>query len=301
MSDLLAGPVGFWGLGNMGMPMARRLVEAGVRVFGYDVSPLARDRFAAAGGTAITGPADLAGVGVVVLMLPNSDIVEEVLLVDGIADAVPRGALIVDMSSSEPLRTQALAARLAERGLNFLDAPVSGGVSGAEQGTLAIMVGGSAVDVDGVAPLLEHFGRPARVGPVGAGHALKALNNLLSATHLWATSEAMLVGERFGLDPEVMLMTINGSSGRSGSTQNKWPNFILPGGYDSGFGLQLMLKDMRIATGLAHDLGVPISLGDAVVTEWARAAAELPPSADHTEVARFLEQESRTSAPGAAR
>jgi len=214
---------------------------------------------------------------------------------------LPAETTVVDMSSSEPLRTQALAARLVDAGLRFVDAPVSGGVTGARDGTLAIMAGGAPEDVAAVSELLTHFGRLTRVGPVGAGHALKALNNLLSATHLWATSEAMLVGERFGLDPEIMLETINGSSGRSGSTQNKWPNFILPRGYDSGFGLQLMLKDMRIATDLAHRLGVPISLGDVVVSHWSRAAGELPTTADHTEVARYLEDESRSAAPGTAR
>lgn len=301
MSDPATGTVGFWGLGNMGMPMARRLLAAGIPVLGYDVSDGARERFAEAGGTVIDGPAPLHGAALLILMLPNSDIVEQVLLADGVAAALRPGTAVVDMSSSEPLRTQALAARLDELGVRLLDAPVSGGVTGAEQGRLAIMVGGAESDVAEVAPVLEHFGRLTRVGPVGAGHALKALNNLLSATHLWATSEAIVVGERFGLDPAVMLATINDSSGRSGSTQNKWPNFILPGGFDSGFGLQLMLKDMRIATGLAHSLGVPISLGDSVVSHWSRAADELPPTADHTEVARFLEGESRSATPDPAR
>jgi 3-hydroxyisobutyrate dehydrogenase len=295
MADRPSGTVAFWGLGNMGFPMTVRLLEAGVAVRGFDLSPVARERFAAAGGT-LADPGDPADADTLVLMLPNSDVVEHVLLTDGLAAALRPGTRIIDMSSSEPLRTQDLAARLAADGLVLLDAPVSGGVSGAERGTLAIMVGGAEEDVAAVTPLLDHLGRPSRVGPVGAGHALKALNNLLSATHLWATSEAMLVGERFGLDPEVMLETINGSSGRSGSTQNKWPNFILPGGYDSGFGLQLMLKDMRIATGLAHRLGVPIALGDEVVAHWSRAAGDLPATADHTEVARYLEEESRSAA-----
>jgi 3-hydroxyisobutyrate dehydrogenase len=292
--------VGFWGLGNMGLPMASRLLAAGIPVLGFDVSPAARDRFAALGGTVLDDTRPIA-VGLLILMLPNSDVVEQVLLGDGLVEALLPGTSVVDMSSSEPLRTQALAARLKDADLRFIDAPVSGGVTGAENGTLAIMAGGTPDDVDAVSGVLAHFGRLTRVGPVGAGHALKALNNLLSATHLWATSEAMLVGERFGLDPEIMLETINGSSGRSGSTQNKWPNFILPRGYDSGFGLQLMLKDMRIATDLAHRLGVPISLGDVVVSHWSRAAGELPTTADHTEVARYLENESRAATPDPAR
>jgi 3-hydroxyisobutyrate dehydrogenase len=117
---------------------------------------------------------------------------------------------------------------------------------------------------------------------------VKALNNLMSATHLLVTSEAILAGERFGLDPATMLAIFNASSGRSGSTENKWPNFILPGTYTSGFGLRLMLKDMRIAVGLSEQLGMPSRLGAEAVALWADAAEALPPGADHTEIARWL-------------
>ena len=144
----------------------------------------------------------------------------------------------------------------------MIDAPVSGGVSGAETGRLTVMVGGARqTDLVAARPLLEELGRPVHAGPVGAGHAVKALNNLLSATHLWVTSEAMLAGERFGIDPQVMLSVFNSSSGRSGSTENKWPNFILPGTFNSGFGLRLMLKDMGIAVQLVDQVGGPSALG----------------------------------------
>ena len=170
----------------------------------------------------------------------------------------------------------------------MLDAPVSGGVSGAETGKLTIMVGGDAADVAEAKPYLAALGRVVHVGPIGSGHAVKALNNLLSATHLWATSEAMLIGERFGIDPEVMLSVFNSSSGRSGSTENKWPNFILPGTFDSGFGLRLMLKDMGIAVQLADQVGVPEPSGSCALDLWDRASQGLPPTADHTEIARWL-------------
>jgi 3-hydroxyisobutyrate dehydrogenase len=176
-------------------------------------------------------------------------------------------------------------------GVELVDAPVSGGVSGAVKGTLTIMVGGAAAAVARVTPVLEHLDTVRHAGAVGSGHAIKALNNLISATHLWITSEAMLAGQRFGLQPEVMLEIINGSSGRSGSSENKWPNFILPGTYDSGFGLRLMLKDMRTATSLAGQLGVPVELGEAAVERWAEAANALAPDADHTEVAKWLAEE----------
>jgi len=174
-------------------------------------------------------------------------------------------------------------------------APVSGGVIGAEQASLTIMAGGSAAAVDRARPALEVLGsRLVHAGTMpGAGHALKALNNLLSAVHLLATSEAMLAGQRYGLDPAVMLEAINASSGRSGSTQNKWPNYILPGTFDSGFSITFMVKDMKIALQLAEAAGTPAPLSTAAVAAWAAADAEMPAGADHTEIARWLEQAPR--------
>ncbi|UZF48521.1 NAD(P)-dependent oxidoreductase [Rhodococcus rhodochrous] len=285
----IATTVAFVGLGNMGAPMARRLIDAGHRVIGFDRSEDAVDRFAARGGTAaVSAAAAAADADVTILMLPNSAVVEAVLD-DGLAAALRPGTAVVDMSSSEPMRTRALAQRMAaERHVDLIDAPVSGGVKGAVNGTLTIMVGGPHAAVSTVLPILEHLGRPTRVGACGAGHALKALNNLLSATHLLVTSEAILAGQRFGLDPEVMLTVINGSSGRSGSSENKWPNFIVPQTYDSGFALSLMLKDMRIATDLARQLGRPSLLGESAVALWSQAAEALEPAADHTEIARWV-------------
>lgn len=277
------------GLGNMGTPMSRRLVDAGSSVRGYDLVPEARERLRDGGGTPTETAAEAArDATAVILMLPNSDVVDAVadeLLRSG---SIGEGTLVVDMSSSEPARTRALAERLANAGVAFADAPVSGGVRGAERGSLTIMLGSRAVDRERAHALLAPLGRVVDCGDVGAGHALKALNNLLSATHLWATSEAIEAGVRFGLDPEVMLSVFNGSSGKSGSTENKWPNFILPGTFDSGFGLRLMLKDMRIATGLAEQVGVPSRLGQDAVVLWAEAADALAPDADHTRVAQWV-------------
>jgi len=281
--------VAFIGLGNMGTPMTSRLVEAGYPVVGFDVAEAARARLAEVGGTpAETAAEAVDEADVVILMLPNSDVVEAVVG-DVLAHAKP-GALFVDMSSSEPLRTRALADTVASSGARLIDAPVSGGVKGATAGTLAIMVGGPEDVFAEIADLLKVLGNPTHVGEIGAGHALKAINNLMSAIHLWGSSEAMLTGIAFGLDPNLMLEVINASSGRSGSTQLKWPNFIVPETYDSGFGLALMLKDMKIATSLADRLGIPHSLSDAAVDHWAKANEELGAGADHTEVARWLKQ-----------
>ncbi|WP_432989382.1 NAD(P)-dependent oxidoreductase [Dactylosporangium sp. CA-233914] len=283
-------PVAFIGLGNMGGPMSARLVRAGYQVRGYDLSPTARQALADAGGTAAGDLADtVRGASVVVLMLPNSAVVAATVHDEQFV--VEPGAVVIDMSSCEPLRTRALAAELAGRGATLVDAPVSGGVSRARTGELTIMTGGEPADLERVEPLLSQLGTTTRVGAVGSGHAVKALNNLLSATHLLVTSEAILAGERFGLDPQTMLAIFNRSSGRSGSTENKWPNFILPGTFDSGFELRLMLKDMRIATDLADQVGAPDPLGHAATDLWARAAEALEDTADHTEIVTWLRKD----------
>jgi 3-hydroxyisobutyrate dehydrogenase len=286
----MAETVAFVGLGNMGGPMSARLVRAGYQVRGFDLAEPARRALAGAGGTAAPDlAAAVRGVPVIVLMLPHSGAVAATVR-DRQFEAA-RGAIVVDMSSSEPMRTRALATELMDRGITLVDAPVSGGVSRARTGELTIMTGGEPADLERVAPVLAHLGTATRAGPVGSGHAVKALNNLLSATHLLVTCEAILAGERFGLDPETMLSIFNSSSGRSGSTEHKWPHFILPGSYDSGFGLRLMLKDMRIAIGLADQVGVPDPLGHAAAELWAQAAEALEAAADHTEIVNWLRKD----------
>jgi 3-hydroxyisobutyrate dehydrogenase len=285
----LPGAVGFVGLGRMGTPMVRRLAAAGVAVRGYDSA--ARPELADVATLVENAPLVADGAPVVILMLPDSATVETVVRDAGLLDALAPGTVLVDMGSSEPLRTRALADEVAARGAVLVDAPVSGGVSGATAGTMTIMVGGPEDVVGPLAPLFGVLGRMRHVGPVGAGHALKALNNLMSAAHLLASSEALLAGQRFGLDPGVMLEAVNGSSGRSGSTENKWPNFVLPGTFDSGFALGLMLKDIRIALGLAEATGAPSALAARTVQLWADAAEALGPAADHTEIVRWLQRE----------
>jgi len=289
--------IGFVGLGNMGEPMVRRLVAAGYEVKAYDVAEQARARLAGTSGVALTkSPADVTdGADAVILMLPDSHVVEQVLLGDGLLDRVAPPTVVADMSSSEPARTRALAERAASRGVTFVDAPVSGGVVGARAGSLTIMTGGPPDALASLAPVLGVLGdRIVHAGDIpGAGHAIKALNNLMSAAHLLASSEAMLAGQAFGLDPAVMLDIVNTSSGRSGSTQNKWPNYILPGTFDSGFSIAFMVKDMKIALQLADTAGTPAPLSRAAVAAWARADEQMPAGADHTEIARWLQQAPR--------
>jgi 3-hydroxyisobutyrate dehydrogenase len=290
MNDIEPGAaVGFVGLGKMGAPMATRLAEAGYQVQGYDVSEDAARSWAerVGGSPAADLGAAAAGAAAVILMLPDSAVVRRVLA--GLLPGIAPGAVIVDMSSSEPLVTRELAAEAGRHGVTLVDAPVSGGVAGAVSGRLTIMAGGPPGDVQRVRGLLDVLGaRVVHVGGVGAGHAVKALNNLLSATHLLATSEAMAAAAEFGLDVPTVLGVINTSSGRSGSTENKWPNFIVPRTFDSGFSLRLMLKDMRIALGLAEAAGTPARLSAAATGLWADASQALPADADHTEIARWI-------------
>lgn len=291
--------LGLVGVGNMGYPMASRLLDAGYTVRCHDTDPQARRRAADRGAEPVTTPAEvLTGAAAVLLSLPSSEVVEDVLRSGGLAEAGAPGTVLVDMGSSRPSSSRSLGRRFAARDVGYVDAPVSGGVAGARAGSLTIMVGGPAWAVDRLRPVLDVLGsKVLHVGEVGAGHALKALNNLLSATHLLATSEAMRIGEAFGLRPETMLAAFNASSGRSGSTEVKWPRYVLPDSFDSGFSLRLMVKDMRIAIELAADTGRPAALGEAAVHLWDRAARSLPPEADHTEIVRWLDQHASRTRP----
>ena len=287
--------IGFVGLGNMGYPMVQRLLGAGFRVRGFDTSADAVAKlFGSAGFEAAADAADVAtGADAVILMLPDSAIVEAVSTRSGLLDKLGKDAVLIDMSSSDPIRTRALADVIAGAGIRFIDAPVSGGVKGAVAGTLTVMVGGETMTLDHVAAVLAPFGRVVHCGDIGAGDAVKALNNLMSAAHLLASSEAILAGREFGLDPKTILDVVNGSSGRSGSTENKWPNFVLTGAFNSGFSMKLMVKDIRIALGLIESTSVPASLSQATVSAWETAledlADSLPGGADHTDIARWLD------------
>ena len=285
------GPIGLIGLGKMGAVMGERLATAGFALRVHDIDAGAARRLTEFGDVMpMESPRDVAeAVDVLVLMLPNSDIVEAVLIDGGALAALTPGKVVVDMGSSEPARTRQLASEASARGVVVIDAPVSGGVKAALTGTLTIMVGGPADAIDRVRPIFAVLGsRVVAVGGAGAGHAVKALNNLMSATHLLASSEALRTAEAFGLDLGIVLDVVNTSSGRSGSTENKWPNFVIPETYDSGFSVELMVKDMRIALGLASAAGVDAKLAERAVELWSAAATELRPGADHTEIARWV-------------
>jgi 3-hydroxyisobutyrate dehydrogenase len=285
--------IGFVGLGNMGEPMSARLGAAGYRVAAFDIDPGARERAASnAGVDAMPFLSEAAeGAEAVILILPNSSVVRQVVLDHGLLEAMEPGALLIDMSSSDASETRALAGPVGRRGIRFIDAPVSGGVVGAKDGTLTIMVGGAEGDLADCRPVLDVLGKEViHVGDLGAGHAVKALNNLLSATSLLASSEVLATAIEFGLDPEVVLEVVNRSSGKSWSTELKLPKYVLTDRFDSGFGMRLMLKDIQIAINLAREMGTPALLGEAAVEYWAQAAGALGEDADHTEIAKWVAQ-----------
>ena len=284
--------IGFIGLGNMGAPMARRLVDAGYELVVTDAVPEAVERFAA--GSKCERAASPQSIGercrVVITMLPNGQIVREVLLgANGLAPRLAPGSVAIDMSSSSPIGTRELSADLAMIGIALVDAPVSGGVKKAADGTLAIMVGGEAEPVTRVKPVLEAMGKVFATGPSGSGHAMKALNNFLSAANLAVTAEAVIAGQRFGLDPATMISILNASTGRNTGTDSKFPNNVLPRTFNSGFALGLMAKDLRLALEVARSSGAPAGLLEKTAQMWAAAEQQLGGKADNTEVVKYLE------------
>jgi 3-hydroxyisobutyrate dehydrogenase len=279
-------PVGFIGLGAMGRPMATRLAARfPLRVFDVDPAVLAFWEEADGVETVADLAAAAPGAAAVVLSLPDSSVVEAVVpeLLAGLAP----GALIVDMSSSDPVSTRRLGDRAREAGVGFVDAPVSGGVAGAEAGTLTAMVGGQDCDVRAVEPLLEAMtGTRFHVGGPGAGHAVKALNNLLSAAGIAITTEAIAIGFRFGVDPARMIEVFNASTGRNWATEYKFPEFVLQDRWDSGFRLGLQRKDLDTALALAAATATDVPLATTTAAAWRDAESALGPDADHTEFAR---------------
>jgi 3-hydroxyisobutyrate dehydrogenase len=284
MSELT---VGFVGLGNMGWPMAANLHAAGFSLVVRDADAGRQASFAAEhpGALAADSPDAFAAAGIVVTMLPNGAVVGDALLGWGIAAALEPGALVVEMSSSDPSDTVGLAAELEPNGIRVVDAPVSGGVPRALTGELSLMVGGVDEDVARAQPVLRVLGDPARqfrTGGLGTGHAMKALNNVIGAATYCVTAEALVVGQRFGLDPQTMIAIVNASTGRSFVSETVFAAEVLTGRYGSGFALGLMAKDVHIARSVAAaaETDAPVlALAD---DRWAKALGQLGPAADQS-------------------
>jgi len=287
--------VGFVGIGKMGLPMAIRIAARGYPLHVYDTAADALTVICAQSG--VQAATRLSDIGrdceVVILMLPDSVVVKKVLFgdKDGLAVHLKKGTIVIDMSSSSPSVTRELGPRLETAGVAFIDAPVSGGVKRAVDGSLAIMAGGEAAVIARVKPLFLTMGKSIiETGMLGSGHAMKALNNYVSAAGLLAACEALKVGVDFGIAPDKIVAVLNASTGRNNSTENKLMQFIVSGSFNSGFSLGLMRKDINIATDLAKSVGAQTLLGEVLLKSWAEAEVKLSGAADHTEIYRMLEK-----------
>jgi 3-hydroxyisobutyrate dehydrogenase-like beta-hydroxyacid dehydrogenase len=284
---------GFIGLGRMGGAMARRLIEGGHRVVAFDVSATACDALAAQGASIASSARAVADtVPVVFLSLPNPEaVVDTVLGAHGVI-AGNQLEVCVDLSTSGPEAAIKLAAGLAERGIASLEAPVSGGIKGAREGTLSLMISGPESAWQRVRPLLEIFGRPFFMGETaGAGQTMKLVNNLLGACAIAITAEGMTIGVKAGLDPARMIEVLNVSSGRNSATLDKWPRAVLPRTFDFGFASGLCLKDVRLCLAAARALGVPLSVGSAVCELLERTVRTCGADSDFTAMTKTVESD----------
>jgi 3-hydroxyisobutyrate dehydrogenase len=306
--------IGFVGIGAMGSPMAGHLARAGCPLVVYDLDPERTKAFSASHGCRIA--ANLEEVGrasdIVITMLPDGHAVRRVLcgendsFRDCVSKGLKRGAIVIDMSSSSPVGTRELAPLLEARGIRLMDAPVSGGVKRAVSAQLAIMAGGDGGLLEVCRPVLEKLGKQIfHAGPLGAGHAVKALNNYVSAAGLVAACEAAIAAQRFGLDPDVLVDILNASSGMNNTTLNKMKQFMLSGAFSAGFSTGLMAKDLRMALEIANATGSAAPLAEPCVKIWNEMERALGARSDHTEMLRFLQNlrdnKARSSGPAKKR
>ena len=284
--------IGFIGLGNMGGPMSRRLVEAGHKLTVFDTRATAMEPLVKLGAVAARSVSDVADrVETVMTSLPSLDIGKRVATGD---DGIIRGNRVrryVDLSTTGSKAAIETAEIMKQRGIVQIDSPVSGGVAGAEKGTLAVMVSGPRDDIEQIRPALEVFGKVFVCGDKpGLAQSMKLANNFLSATGMAASCEAIAMGVKGGLDPALMVEVINAGSGMNTSTTQKFPRSVLPGTFDYGFGMGLMVKDVRLILAEAEMFGIPIEVAQAVGRIWEKALAENGADSDFTTIAKTIEK-----------
>jgi 3-hydroxyisobutyrate dehydrogenase-like beta-hydroxyacid dehydrogenase len=284
--------IGFIGLGNMGAPMARRLIAAGHKLVVYDTRNDAVAPLLALGAQVASSPADVSDrVETVMASLPSLQVSKKVALEEGGVIHGKRIKRFVDLSTTGSRVAAEICAVLAKKNIVQIDSPVSGGVGGAAKGTLAVMVSGPQADIDVVKDALSVFGTVFVIGhKPGMAQTMKLANNFLSATAMAATSEAVAMGVKAGLDPAVMIDVINAGSGRTTASTGKFPNAILPRTFDAGFATALMLKDVRLCLEEAKALGVPSDVMSAVARLWELTAAEIGPDKDFTTIIQPVER-----------
>ena len=285
--------VGSIGVGAMGTPMVCNLIKAGYAVIIYDIRKQAMEALAIEGVEQASSPKDVARqCPVVIAMLPSSAEVEAAVLgPNGVIEGVTPSSILIDMSISYTYSTRMLSKKLAEKGAHMLDAPVSGGVGGAREGTLAIMVGGDENVLKECRSILQAIGsKITHVGDIGAGHAVKCLNNMCTACTMIITSEALVAATKLGLNPELVLAAINNGSGRSYSSEYKFPTFVLNGAFNSGFTVSLMNKDVGMAVRLGEELHVPMFLGAIVRKVYNYAVTKGGSNMCHTGIVKLFDE-----------
>ncbi len=303
--------IGFVGLGVMGAPMASHLHKAGYTLTLFDIDAAVSQRLAQKLGSKAAAATSLKKLAaqseVVITMLPNGQVVQEVVLGEGgLAAGLKPGSLLLDTSSAEPWLTQHTAAKLAAQGVAMVDAPVSGAAWGAQEANLVFMAGGTKADLERVRPLLERMGRAVHyLGPIGSGHAMKCINNLITSVTFSATAEGLVIGKSCGLDPAAMLQVMNASTSQSWITQNHIGQRILSRSFDDPFKLDLMLKDIGIANTLARENGNSVPLSGLAQQLWQAAAIatnqRLGAGASVSELVRWVEGQSGVKiTPGSA-
>lgn len=284
---------GVIGLGNMGRGMALSLQRAGFSVIGFDSAPSSCEAATSAGIKLAASLTELATqCDAIVLSLPNSAIVRQVLEGSdseaGLAATVASGTLIIDTSTADPQVTRTLAATLQQRGLRFVDAPVSGGATGALKGELTMFLGGSQADVEAATPLLAAMGsKRFYIGQASAGHTAKIINNLLVASHLLVASEAFHLANAAGVTTEQVIEAVNAGSGRSGVTLYNYPSRIMNDAFNSGFTMQLMRKDVGLAVALMEQLDVDLPLVREVGARWKSSIDRLADGEDFNRITQL--------------
>jgi 3-hydroxyisobutyrate dehydrogenase len=294
--------IAFLGLGAIGAPMARHVAARHDLVVWNRTAAKATEFARSTGARTASTPREAASSAeVIITCLPTSRELESLLDgPDGLIAGIPAGTLLVDCTSGDPASSRRIAARLAERDVAFVDAPVSGGTSGAEAGTLTIMCGGDAAAFERARPVLEAFGKKILlVGPVGAGHALKAVNNALLAVHIWSAAEGLIALAKAGVASSTALEIINASSGRSNASENLIPQRVVTRAFPRTFRLALLEKDVAIAADFLREQRVPSAVLQQVAELFRAARAELGEEADHVEAVKLLERWSGTEIGGA--
>ncbi|SAL25687.1 NAD(P)-dependent oxidoreductase [Caballeronia humi] len=283
--------VGVIGLGNMGRGMALSLKRGGYAVLGFDAAPGVAAKLQEEGVEARESIAAIArDADVLILSLPTSEIVEQVVLgADGVAANAKPGLIVVDTTTAEPNSTRKVAAALAEMKIGFVDGPVSGGPKGAATATMTMVLGGSEQDVAAVEPILAVISaKRVHVGPVGAGHVTKIINNLLTGIHLLAASEAVRAAEAAGVDPQKLVEALNGGSGRNSATLTNYPTWIFNDKFDSGFTMKLMRKDVRLAMDLLRGQGAEAPMSAEAGRLWAESAKTIGDAEDFNRIVQFV-------------